>query len=98
VQVETRIVDLFASKGTAVMTNVPGPREPVYFVGVPVRSVLVWAPTSGSVGLSVSIFSYRGEVAIGLMADAAVVPDPQQIIDALEPELDELRAVGVTSA
>lgn len=98
VQVETRIVDLFSSKGTAVMTNVPGPREPVYFAGVPVRSVLVWAPTSGSVGLSVSIFSYRGEVTIGLMADAAVVADPQRIVDALEPELDQLSAVGMTSA
>jgi diacylglycerol O-acyltransferase / wax synthase len=92
-QVEKRIVDLFSSKGTAVMTNVPGPREPVYFAGVPVRSVLVWAPTSGSVGMSVSIFSYRGEVTIGLMVDAALVPEPQQIIDALGPELDELRAL-----
>jgi diacylglycerol O-acyltransferase / wax synthase len=72
------------------MTNVPGPREPVYLAGVPVRAVLVWAPTSDSVGMSVSIFSYRGEVTIGLMADAAVVPEPQLIIDALGPELDEL--------
>jgi diacylglycerol O-acyltransferase / wax synthase len=93
-QVEKRIVDLFSSKGTAVMTNVPGPREPVYFAGVPVRSVLVWAPTSGSVGMSVSIFSYRGEVTIGLMVDAALVPEPQQIIDALGPELDEQRALN----
>lgn len=91
-RVEKRIVDLFSSKGTAVMTNVPGPREPVYFAGVPVRSVLVWAPTSGSVGMSVSIFSYRGEVTIGLMVDAALVPKPQQIIDALVPELVDLRA------
>jgi diacylglycerol O-acyltransferase / wax synthase len=92
-QVEKRIVDLFSSKGTAVMTNVPGPREPMYFAGVPVRSVLVWAPTSGSVGMSVSIFSYRGEVTIGLMVDSALVPEPQQIIDALGPELDELHGL-----
>ena len=91
VPVEKRIVDLFSSKGTAVMTNVPGPREPIYLAGVPVRAVLVWAPTSGSVGMSVSIFSYRGEVTIGLMVDAALVPHPQQIIDALGPELADLR-------
>jgi WS/DGAT/MGAT family acyltransferase len=90
-QLEKRIIDVFSSKGTAVMTNVPGPREPVYLAGVPVRAVLVWAPTSGSVGMSVSIFSYRGEVTIGLMVDAAVVSEPQRIIDALDPELDELR-------
>jgi diacylglycerol O-acyltransferase len=97
-QVEKRIIDLFTSKGTAVMTNVPGPREPVYVAGVPVRAVLVWAPTSGSVGMSVSIFSYRGEVTVGLMVDAALVPEPQQIIDALGPELNELRALKPPTA
>ena len=54
------------------------------------RAVLVWAPTSGSIGMSVSIFSYRGEVTIGLMVDAALVPDPESIIDQLERELDVL--------
>ncbi len=29
-EVEQRLLDVFTSKTTAVMTNVPGPREPVY--------------------------------------------------------------------
>jgi diacylglycerol O-acyltransferase / wax synthase len=57
--VERRIIDVFTAKGTAVMTNVPGPKEPVYLAGAPVRTVLVWAPTSGHIGMSVSIYSYR---------------------------------------
>jgi WS/DGAT/MGAT family acyltransferase len=85
--VERRIIDLFTAKGTAVMTNVPGPREPVYFAGTPVRTVLVWAPTSGHIGMSVSIFSYRGEVTIGLLVDAAHVEDPEQILELTELEL-----------
>jgi diacylglycerol O-acyltransferase / wax synthase len=89
--VESLAIDMFSAKGTAVMTNVPGPPEPVYLAGVPLRAVLVWAPTSGSVGMSVSIFSYRGEVTIGLMVDAALVPDPQLIVDRLQPELAALR-------
>jgi diacylglycerol O-acyltransferase / wax synthase len=88
--VERRIIDLFTAKGTAVMTNVPGPREPVYVAGTPVRAVLVWAPTSGHIGMSVSIFSYRDEVTVGLMVDAALIPDPDRIIDQLERELDVL--------
>lgn len=52
--IERRIVDMFSRKATAVMTNVPGPREPVYFAAAPVRTVLVWAPTSGHIGMSVS--------------------------------------------
>ena len=85
--VERRIVDLFSGKGTAVMTNVPGPTDPVYLAGAPVRTALVWAPTSGHIGMSVSIFSYRGEVTVGLMVDSVLVPDPDQIVAALEEEL-----------
>jgi diacylglycerol O-acyltransferase len=68
--VERRIIDLFTAKSTAVITNVPGPKEPVFLAGTPVRTVLVWAPTSGHIGMSVSIYSYRGEVTVGLMVDA----------------------------
>lgn len=87
---ERRVVDLFSGKGTAVITNVPGPREPVYIAGTPVRSCLFWAPTSGHIGMSVSIFSYCGEVTVGLMVDAALVPDPNEIVRQLEKELDAL--------
>lgn len=88
---ERRIIDLFTAKSTAVMTNVPGPPEPVYLAGTAVRTVLFWAPTSGHMGMSVSIFSYRGEITVGLMVDAALVPDPSQIADRLEAELETLR-------
>ena len=30
-------------KATAVATNVPGPKQPVYLAGTSVRGVLVWA-------------------------------------------------------
>jgi WS/DGAT/MGAT family acyltransferase len=84
---ERRIIDLFTGKGTVVMTNVPGPREPVYIAGTPVRTSLFWAPTSGHIGMSVSIFSYRGDVTVGLMVDATLVPDPDEIVTQLEREL-----------
>lgn len=87
---ERRIVDLFTGKGTAIVTNVPGPSEPVYLAGVPVRAVLVWAPTSGHIGMSVSMFSYRGEVTIGLMVDAALIPKPDEVVLQLDRELAAL--------
>jgi diacylglycerol O-acyltransferase / wax synthase len=97
VQLEKRLIDLFTAKGTAVMTNVPGPRQPVYLAGTPVRGVLVWAPCSGSVSMSVSIFSYAGEVTIGLMSDAGLVPNPEEIVKASVSEMEalgRLKAVG----
>jgi hypothetical protein len=88
---------MFSGKGTAVMTNVPGPPKTVYFAGVPVKAVLFWGPTSGHVGMSVAIFSYRGEVTVGLMVDAKLIPDPDEIVKGLEAELDALAQIPATA-
>jgi hypothetical protein len=93
-QVESTLVDLFSARGTAVITNVPGPREPVYLAGSPVSAVAVWAPMSGSVSMSVSILSYNGQVTVGLMADAGLVPDPETLVDSFQGELDALARLG----
>ncbi len=91
VQIEKRLIDLFSSKGSAVITNVPGPRRPVYLAGTPVAGVLVWAPASGEVSVTVSIFSYAGNITVGLMTDAGLVPDPETIVAAFESEMEALR-------
>src|SRR5664279_4765587 len=96
--IESRLVDSFSSKATAVMTNVPGPREPVYLAGARVRAVMAWAPTSGSMSMSVSIFSYRGAVSIGLMVDARLVPDPELIVHHLKREMAALGRLAPADA
>ncbi len=89
-QIEQRLVDLFSAKGSAVITNVPGPRAPVYLAGTEVAGVLVWAPASGGVSTTVSIFSYAGQITVGLMVDAGLIPDPDGIVAGLEGEMDAL--------
>jgi diacylglycerol O-acyltransferase / wax synthase len=93
-QVERRLVDMFASKSTLVLTNVPGPREPVYFAGTRVAGVIPWVPAGGSIGLGASIFSYNGRVTVGLRADAGLISDPESIIDAFLHELKEMARLG----
>ena len=90
VPVEQRLIEVFTPKTTAVMTNVPGPCEPVYFAGSRVAGVLGWVPAGGEIGMGVSIFSYAGEVTIGLQVDAGLVPDPETIVDAIGEELAAL--------
>lgn len=90
VQIEKRLVDLFSTKGSAVMTNVPGPHRPVFLAGTPVAGVLVWAPCSGGISTTVTIFSYAGQITIGVMADAGLVPDPEAIVSAFEREVEAL--------
>jgi diacylglycerol O-acyltransferase / wax synthase len=93
VQVEHALVDLFSANGSTVLTNVPGPREAVYLAGSPVRGVLVWAPVSGSMAMSISILSYAGDVTAGVMSDAGLVPDPDTIVAAFEAEVRALEAL-----
>lgn len=84
------LLNLFSRKTTAVMTNVPGPREKLKFCGATLEQSLFWVPQSGSVGLGVSILSYGGGVQFGIISDATLCPDPQAIIDRFEPELAKL--------
>lgn len=88
--VEDRLIGFFTDKASAVVTNVPGPRSEVYFAGSPVLGVLVWAPCSGSIGMTVSIFSYAGKVTVGFMTDTGLVPDPQPLVAAFDAELRAL--------
>ena len=88
--VAVSLTNFFANKGVGVLTNVPGPASQMTFAGVPVAGALGWAPTSGDQPLSISIFSYNGQVNIGIAADAALVPDPQRIADLLGEEFADL--------
>jgi diacylglycerol O-acyltransferase / wax synthase len=84
------MLNLFSKKTTAVMTNVPGPREKLKICGSTIEETLFWVPQSGSVGLGVSILSYGGGVQFGVVSDATLCPDPQAIIDQFEPEFAKL--------
>jgi len=87
---EDLFISFFGSKATAVMTNVPGPREPIYLAGEQVQSLMAWVPQSGRLGLGVSIISYAGSVLVGVNTDAGLVPDPERVLDHLEIEFAEM--------
>ena len=84
------LLNLFSRKTTAVMTNVPGPREKLKFCGATLEQALFWVPQSGTVGLGVSILSYGGGVQFGVISDTTLCPDPQAIIDQFAPEFERL--------
>lgn len=89
-QMAELVVDIFGSKATAVMTNVPGPRQRIYLAGSPIRQIMFWVPQAGHLGLGVSIFSYAGNVLIGIAVDAGLVPDPDTIVEAFHTEFSDL--------
>ena len=84
------LLDLFGSKTTAVVTNVPGPREKLKLLGATLEQCMFWVPQSGDVGLGVSILSYGGGVQFGVIGATSLCPHPQKIIDEFEPEFAKL--------
>ena len=84
------LLELFSKKTTAVLTNVPGPRHKLKFLGASLEQDLVWVPQSGTVGLGVSVLSYGGGVQFGIISDAGLCPDPQKIVDQFASEFAKL--------
>ena len=80
----------YADKVSVVLTNVPGPSQKLYFTGKLLDTIVFWVPQSGSIGVGISIFSYAGQVNIGLITDRGLAPDPDTIIAAFQEEFDRL--------
>ena len=87
---QEKVLDLLASKASAVMTNVPGPQEALYLAGARLREPLFWVPQSGDIGMGVSILSYDNKVQFGLITDKKMVPDPERIVERFASEFNKL--------
>ncbi len=88
--VQESLLDFLANKCSAVMTNVPGPQQPIYLAGARLRQPFFWVPQSGNIGMGVSILSYDHEVQFGLVTDKQLVPDPERIVGRFAQEFQKL--------
>ena len=89
-QMAKQVIDFFAGKAIGVTTNVAGPKTSRYLAGAHITGILGWVPGSGHQTLGVCIFSYDGVVQVGFKADAAVITDPEILVQALDEEMDTL--------
>jgi diacylglycerol O-acyltransferase len=90
-------IDFFSEKASLVVSNMPGPEEPIRLAGAPVKGMFIMAPRSGSVGLGVTIFSYNRRVTIAVNADAGLVTHPDELLSAFVAELRALRRLAAPS-
>jgi diacylglycerol O-acyltransferase / wax synthase len=97
-EVADLMVDMFGKKSTAVLTNVIGPKSPIWFAGGQVKTAMFWVPQSGRMGIGVSIFSYANEVVLGVGSDARLVPDPDAITAAFAEEFAMLKELSAPLA
>jgi len=88
--ISKRMAHLFGNKASGVLTNVPGPKQPLYFAGKKINNIMFWVPRSGMVGLGISIFSYDGKVTVGIASDEGLMPDPEVLLEGFEEEFNHL--------
>jgi diacylglycerol O-acyltransferase / wax synthase len=81
---------LFSAKASLVVSNLPGPREPLHLAGAEITQVLFWVPEAGSIGTGVSILSYRGNVQFGVISDREMIPRPDELVGLIAPEFERL--------
>jgi WS/DGAT/MGAT family acyltransferase len=87
---------LYGTPFNAVVTNVPGPRTPLYLLDARLQEIHPHVPILGTLGLGVALFSYDGTLSWGLTGDWDLVPDLHALVLATERGFAELRrAAGV---
>lgn len=87
---EQPVLNLFSSKASLVVSNVPGPQYPLYFGGREVSQILFWVPQNGQIGVGVSILSYNNQVQFGIIADRNLIPAPGDVVKRFAREFEKL--------
>ena len=74
-----------------VVTNVPGPREPLYLLGARMLEAHPMVPLMGTLGLGIALFSYGRTLSWGFTADWDLVPDLHELVLGVAREFERLR-------
>lgn len=77
------------------VSNVPGPRVPLWMAGAPVEAMYpVSAVTSFTGALNITVFSHADAVHFGFIACRNLVPDVWELVRHLESAMEELLPAG----
>lgn len=81
-----------------IVTNVPGPQIPLYFLGCRMKTTYPVVPLFHNLCLVVGLFSYDGGLYWGLNADWEQVPDLHDFVVAIQDSFEELEARAARAA
>jgi WS/DGAT/MGAT family acyltransferase len=80
-----------------VVSNIPGPQEPLYMLGCELQEVYPVVPIADRHALSIGMTTINGRAFFGLYADRETLPDADILADCLGEALDELLALASSS-
>ncbi len=86
------VADWFPPVST-VISNIPGPREQLYWNGAPMLGSYPVSAIFHGFALNITFISYHGNLDFGIVACRHSVPRVQRLIDHLEQSLTELEEI-----
>jgi WS/DGAT/MGAT family acyltransferase len=77
-----------------VLSNVPGPQVPLYFLGAEVTAMYPLGPIFHGSGLNITVMSLNGKLDIGLISCPELLPDLWDMADDFAVGMEELLAAA----
>ncbi|WP_179473342.1 WS/DGAT/MGAT family O-acyltransferase [Mycolicibacterium vinylchloridicum] len=77
-----------------VVTNVPGPRQPVTMMGHKVLRLLPIPPIAAGFRTGIAVFSYADELTFGLLVDFDAAPDVHELTTGIERGVQRLHRLA----
>ena len=75
-----------------LMSNLPGPSQPLYFAGAKILEVFQIGVVQGNIAVQVGALSYAGQLNFDIVADANLVPDLTVLANGMTEDLERLGA------
>lgn len=86
----SKISDRVNSPINVVISNVPGPRNALYFAGAKLDAYIPVSTISDGVGLNITVHSYEDRLDFGLISDRDLVPDLWHLVDLHIEEIERM--------
>jgi WS/DGAT/MGAT family acyltransferase len=78
-----------------VISNVPGPRFPLYFAGAQVEAIYPIGPVLEGAGLNVTVMSYLDSVDFSIIVDSSLMPDVWDLAGYVDQAFRELHRAAL---
>ena len=85
-----RLADRMNTPVNVVISNVPGPRQALYFSGAKLDAYIPVSTISDGIGLNITVHSYEDRMDFGLISDRDLVPDLWHLVDLHIAEIERL--------
>jgi len=89
-----KLADRVAPAINVIISNVPGPRQPLYLDGAEMKTYIPVSTIGEGMGLNVTVHSYLDELEFGLISCRELVPDIWHMVDLHLAEIDVLFAAA----